>query len=155
MLKIIYTIFLGLLLAIFIGVGAATFYPAPQSPEPPLIYERPVENLTPQQEREEANFRQEQEKFQNQLSSYNRNISIITFVAAMLFLVISLALAPKVDVISDGLLLGGTLTLVYSLGRGLVSQDSTYRFLIISMGLAVALILGYIKFIKPSVAKKS
>ena len=45
-LKLVYTIFIGVLLAIFVGVGIAAFYPGPQYPEPPILlklYNLPTE----------------------------------------------------------------------------------------------------------------
>lgn len=149
MLKIIYTLFLGVLLAIFIGVGIATFYESPTAPEPPLTFGREFSELTAEQESAEAAFQQAQKDYDRQFSTYNRNTSLFAFGAAIIVLIISLSFAKKIDVISDGLLLGGVFTLLYSLGRGLAATDNAYRFLIVSLGMLVALSLGYLKFIKP------
>jgi hypothetical protein len=51
--------------------------------------------------------------------------------------------------IADGILLGGVFTTMYSIIRGLMSEDSQFRFLIVVIGLGIALALGYIKFIRP------
>ena len=65
-----------------------------------------------------------------------------------------LLLAEKLDAIADGLLIGGLFTLVYSIGWGFSAEDNTYRFLVVTVGLLVALGLGYAKFIAPSTQQK-
>lgn len=149
MLKIMYTLFLGILLAIFVGVGIDTFYPAPKAPESPLSYEVKYDRpLTEEERQAEAAFQNEQKSFMEKLSVYNRNVSIIALVFAVAFLVIGLSLAHRIDVISDGLLLSGVFTLLYSIGRGFAAEDTAYRFMVVSVGVVVALALGYLKFIK-------
>lgn len=156
MLKFIYTLFLGLLLALFVGVGVSVFYPAPKAPEYPRILESvsAPDGQTAEQKREQAAFDERQAVYQEQNSTYNRNVSVITLGFAVVFLALGLILASRIDVIADGLLLGGVFTLLYSIGRGFVSAQNTYRFLVITAGLVVAFVLGYLKFIKPAVKKK-
>lgn len=152
MLKLIYTVFVGILLALFVGVGVSVFYTAPKAPDYPKILEStPADNgrLTDEQKRQDAIYQQEIEAYGPRNSAYNRNVSIITLAAAVLMLVLGLAFAKKIDVIADGLLLGGVFTLLYSIGRGFASEQNTYRFIVVSAGLAIAIILGYLKFSKP------
>jgi hypothetical protein len=61
---------------------------------------------------------------------------------------VALTAATKLSVIADGLLLGGLFTLLYSLGLGLSTDDTSYRFIIITIGLAAALFIGYWKFLR-------
>lgn len=149
-LKLVYTFFLGLLLAIFIGVGISTFYTAPEPPEYPAelteVYkEFDEEQLSRQTEYDESLRTFEEE----QMAPYNRNVSIITLTAAILLMVLSMVLEnKKMKVIADGVMLGGLFTLFYSLGRGFASQDSRYNFLTVSVGLAVVLYLGYRRFVQ-------
>lgn len=76
----------------------------------------------------------------------------ITF--AVLMLVLSLILFKNITVIADGLLLGGVLTLAYSVARGFSTNDDIYRFLVVGAGLIIAMALGYIKFVLPQTQKK-
>jgi hypothetical protein len=150
MLKVVYAFFVGILLAFFVGVGVSTFYTEPTYPTAPSIYSRPVVDPNDADfKAQEADYNKAQEQYNKDISTYNRNVSIITLVWAVLFLSIGLILASRIHVISDGLLLGGVFTLIYSLFRGFISQENSYRFGIITVGLIVALVLGYIKFIKP------
>lgn len=154
-LRFTYTLFLGVLLATFIGVGIAAFYPGPKSPEYPPTLSYPV--TKPDDATTSATLRTEQEKFnqiqqayQVEFQLYNRNVSIIALVFSILILVISLTWFKKILLIADGLLLGSVLDLLYSIVRGFSTNDNLFRFLVVSVGLVIALVLGYVKFIAPA-----
>ncbi|MFA6088199.1 hypothetical protein [Mucilaginibacter sp.] len=150
-LKLVYTFFLGLLLAIFIGVGINTFYAPPEPPKYPVELNTTYgKEMSEKQIAMEKDYGQKMETFDNtKMEPYNRNVSIMTLSAAVLLLAVSLMLEKKkVEVISDGVMLGGLFTLLYSLGRGFASQDSKYSFISITVGLMVVLYLGYHRFVK-------
>jgi hypothetical protein len=67
---------------------------------------------------------------------------------AVLALALSLTFLSKVMILSDATMLGGVLTLMYSVIRGFATEDAKFRFAIVAIGLAVTIVLGYIKFIK-------
>ena len=159
-LKSIYTLFIGVLVALFIGLGIAAFYVQPKMPEYPasLKYSTPIGS--PQNASVSADFQQNQEKYDNQLKDfdnksqvYNRTVSVIALAAAILILILSLTLVKNLYLISDGLLLGGVFTLLYSIVRGFNSNDDKFRFVVVSIGLIVSLVLGYIKFIRTAEKK--
>lgn len=157
-IRLIYTFFLGLLLAIFIGVGTNTFYSSPPSPKMPdelkYSYNYNKEPTTEQMALQKT-FDQKMEQYnENQMKTYNRNISIITLIAAVLLLVISILFENKIKVIADGVMLGGLFTLLYSLGRSIASQDSKYSFIAITIGLVIVLYLGYHRFVSSHNQKK-
>lgn len=147
MIRYIYTFFVSLFLAVFIGTGVAVFYPSPKAPEPPSFYglEAPKE-LTDSERRAEEDFSAQQRAWEKEMKEYNRNVSMIVLACAVVILVIALTLSDKLGVIADGLLLGGIFTLLYGIIRGMDSDDAKYRFLVASVGLLVALVLGYFKF---------
>lgn len=153
-LKLIYTIFISVLIALFVGVGISAFYPAPKSPEYPtsLSFAKPD---APASSTESAKMRAEQEKFNKQSKAfqdkteiYNRNVSIISVITAVIILAGSLIVAQKILFMSDGLMLGGVFTLGYAIVRGFGSGDDKFRFIVVSIGLVLSLILGYVKFIR-------
>lgn len=151
MLKVVYAFFVGILLSIFVGIGISTFYPAPTPPESPAIYQRSdIKADDPEFKRQEAEFTAAQKQYNQDSSTYNRNVSIISLIAAVVFLSGGLLLASRIHILSDGLVLGGVFTLVYSLGRGFMTDENTYRFVVVTIGLLVVLALGYLKFIKPT-----
>ncbi len=157
-LKYVYTFFLALLLALFVGVGISVFYPAPEQPRYPEPLTRalpPGEDFSKEdrveieeQRKMETEFQKKREQFEKRSGVYNRNVSIISLAASILTVLLTLTIFKRVPVISDGLLLGGVFMLSYSIIRGFASNDDRLRFFVISVGLAMTLIVGYLKFIK-------
>ena len=157
LIKYVYIVFVGILLAAFVGVGIAAFYKGPKAPEYPVeLQYAQVEksgepaNATAEAKRIELQKQNDQafKDFQKLDEVYNRNVSIVALLAAVLMLFVSLTLVKQILVIADGLLLGGVLTLGYSVIRGFSSNDDMVRFLVVSASLAVALVLGYLKFVR-------
>lgn len=150
-IKFVYTIFLALLVALFVGLGISAFYPAPKEPMYPVELE--AEKPGCEETQELKNIREEynrsQRDFTEKFKPYSRNVSIISIIAAIIILVASLTLLSKIKMIADGILLGGVFTTIYSIIRGIMSEDTRFRFFVVTIGLLIALILGYIKFIKP------
>jgi hypothetical protein len=149
-IKFIYTIFLALLVALFIGLGISAFYPGPKEPIYPVKLQAEKTGCEDTQElkglREEYNLAEQ--NFTDNFKSYSRNVSMLSIIAAIIILIASLTLLAKIKMIADGILLGGVFTTIYSIIRGLMSEDTKFRFLIVTIGLLIALVLGYIKFIK-------
>lgn len=150
-IKYIYTIFLALLVALFVGLGIDAFYPGPKAPDYPtaLETEKPGCEDTAELKNIRQEYNQAQKDFEEKSKPYNRNVSIISLAAAIIILIASLTFLSKIKMIADGILLGGVFTTIYSIIRGLMSEDTKFRFLIVTIGLLIALVLGYIKFIQP------
>ena len=148
-IKFIYTLFLALLVALFVGLGIDAFYPGPQIPQYPVELEK-VESCceeTAEQGEIRIEFEQAQRNYQEEMKPYNRNVSIISLIAAIIILVVSLTLLNKIKMIADGILLGGVFTTMYSIIRGVMTGNSQFRFLIVTIGVIIAFVLGYVKFI--------
>lgn len=161
LIKYVYIVFLGLILATFVGVGISAFYKGPVYPETPptLKYARPypeADTSTPSAEyiKEQEAFDAESKKYQEASEQYNKYVSMIAIGFAIAMMVISLTLFKKILVIADGLLLGGVLTLAYSIVRGFGSDDDMFRFFVVGAGLITAMVLGYLKFVAPQTKKK-
>ncbi|MBA3757362.1 hypothetical protein H0X09_00625 [Candidatus Saccharibacteria bacterium] len=152
-LKVIYTFFLGFLIAIFVGVGISTFYEAPKAPEWQNGYSY-AEKPSTEEEAKQKQFNKEIEQHSKAMKPYSRNVSIITLAAAVLLLAVSLIFEKKIKIIADGIMLGGLFTLIYSIGKSFASEDSKYTFGVVTVGLAVALYLGYHRFIRPDKPRK-
>jgi hypothetical protein len=153
LVKYLYTIFIAILFALFVGVGISAFYTTPKSPEypAPLSYPQPPDKMTASNS---AIIQRDQEKYDrafkqytkdNQL--YQRNVSIIALVAAIIMVVLGLTIFAKLTIIPDSLLLGGMFTLIYSIVRGFASEDEKFRFIVIAASLLIVLFLAYKKFI--------
>lgn len=156
LLTFIYTLFLGVLLAIFIGVGVNTFYPTPEGPEYPTELQSYAKEPTEEQIAQQRAFDEQVRAHEESLQPYSRNVSIITLSAAVILLGLSMYLERrKIAVLADGVMLGGLFTLLYALGRGFASQDSKYTFVVITIALALVLYLGYHRFVRPHPAPKA
>lgn len=168
MLKVVYTFFTGLLLATFVGVGIAAFYPAPKAPEYPSALEgvdvclieteagnrscpkyEGMTEPTEEQKQLKRDYDAAVKQHGKDMQRYARNVSITSFVFALIFAAIGLVLESSLKLIADGLLLGGLFTLVYGIGWGFATEDNIYRFIVVTIGLIVVLALGYLKFVKP------
>lgn len=150
-LKLFYTLFLGLLVALFVGLGIDAFYEGPKAPDYPseLNLQKTDCGEYAELKATQEKFDQEQKSFMEKEKSYNRNVSMISLAFAIVIMIISLTFFSKIKMIADGILLGGVFTTAYSIIRGLMSENSKFRFLIVTVGLIIALVLGYIKFIRP------
>ena len=161
-LQTIFSFFLGLMVVAFVGIGVNTFYPSPAEK-----YVQPRRELTRNQEGlsrkadpgdltavEQArrdSLADERSKLmereQAEVKDWARVTSIILVLCATLVLVVSLVLSERLRVISNGLLLGGLFTMIYGAGWVIFSGNSVARFWVILFALAVAIGLGYMKFV--------
>lgn len=157
-IRILYSIFIGILFAALVGVGIDAFYPGPTMPEYPEVVRPVVQPGSDEQkemedaeiQRRETEYQKQWEAYQEQNKIYNRNVSMIAMGFAILALIISLWLLKHIDLISDGLLFGGLITLIYSIIRGFAAESSQYRFMVVAVSFIVAIVVGYLKFIKPA-----
>jgi hypothetical protein len=155
MLKFVYSMFLGLLVVVFVGMGIASFYPSPKMPDYPktLQHVDPSKDYTAEQHKQDDAYQQSYKSYSLASASYNRDVSMIVLGAAVLLLVAGLALHTRISALADGLLLGGTFTLIYSIGRSFNTDDPKYSFMVVSVGLVVTMVVGYLKFVRPQAAQ--
>lgn len=145
LLQALYTVFLGVLIAIFIGVGVSTFYEAPKPPKYESSVATKYEGNMPDEETI-LKDQQENERYTEERKEYARNVSIILMSAAVVLVVGSIMVENKGSFFSDGIMLGGLITLVHSIIRGGESEDSKFLFVATTIGLLVVLYLGYHRF---------
>lgn len=148
LLRLVYTLFLGLVLAVFDGMGIATFYESPKQPEYPIFSDAQLSQVktSPEVNAAQIKYEQQYRQYEKVAQAYHRNVSIIAMIAAVVLLVISFWLERKNSVVTNGVMLGGVFTLIYGIGRGIASTDTKYTFIAVSVSLAVILYLGYHRF---------
>jgi hypothetical protein len=165
-LRTIFSFFLGLMLAAFVGVGVYNFYSPPEQFDTQIRdlarREQAIRNSRPPNELEASDRDQIQEinRQRNDLMDaaekarkpWARSTSIILMVFATLTMAVSLVRAGQLPVISNGLLLGGVFTMLYSVGWIVASDTSITRFLVMTAGLLTTLGLGYLQFVRRSAA---
>ncbi len=75
------------------------------------------------------------------MKDYHRNVFLISYPCALLFIVLGLVLRPRLDVIRPGLILGGMGTIVYAIAQSNLAEE--FRFAGVFVGLIVLIIVGY------------
>ncbi|PIQ60923.1 MAG: hypothetical protein COV99_09965 [Bacteroidetes bacterium CG12_big_fil_rev_8_21_14_0_65_60_17] len=159
-LQVIFSIFLGLMLAVFLGVGVYTFYPPPDTdaayaPDEYPVMESPSRDTTASpdmpvakgSEEVDANAAlREGEERARVRDTWRQRTSIILIILATLSMVVSLIRSHKLPVISSGLLLGGVFTMVYGVGWTVSTGLSTGRFVVVTAAFVVTLVLGWLRF---------
>jgi hypothetical protein len=161
-LRTIFSIFLGLMLTVFFGIGVYTFHP------PPTEFEDQIKELNSQEQviktTKKASELTVSDRDQLETIALKRrdliveaeearkpwclSTSIILIIFSTLTLVISLARAVQFQVVSNGLLLGGVFTMLYGVGWIAFTGTSITRFLVMTAALMVTLVLGYIRFVR-------
>jgi len=163
-LRTIFSFFLGLMLAAFVGVGVYNFHSPPEQFDSQIRdltrREQTIRDSRPLNELEASDRDQIREinRQRNDLTDaaekarkpWVRSTSIILMVFATLTMAVSLVRAGQLPVISNGLLLGGVFTMLYGVGWIVVSETSITRFLVMTAGLLTTLGLGYLRFVRRS-----
>jgi hypothetical protein len=160
-LQTIFSFFLGLMVVALVGVGVNTFYPSPTTgfdKQMQALYQKqneigmkaiePSATVNAEQAQVQAQINDLQNKSQIVQEPWMVNTSIILVIFATLVMGVSLIRSDQLRVLSNGLLLGGLFTMVYGSGWVIASGSSIARFLVILFALAVALALGYLKFVR-------
>ena len=152
MIKFIYKLFIGVLLATTIGMGIATFYPDPKAPEYPTEkypYSQAEKTPSPADIQEQQAYDSKYKAFEVKRQQHSRNTALVAIALSLVILAISMTVLAKIDIFADGLLLGGIFTLLYGIIRSFGSGDQKFIFAATLIGLVAALVLGYLNFVKP------
>lgn len=164
-LQTIFSFFLGLMVAAFVGVGVNTFYPSPAT-----VYQQQMQEINRRQEdisrrgdlkgtglsatdqaelnKVVAEQRALQDKIDSMMKTWMRNTSIIIILFATAVMALSLIRSEELKVLSNGLLLGGLFTMLYGIGWVIASGESVARFAVMVFALAVTVALGWLRFVR-------
>lgn len=151
MVKIIYAVLLGVILAFFIGLGIEAFYPTEKYPETPAIMQYSKSdgtNRSAEEVKAQQDYDQITKDYQTRNSKHARNVSMAAIVGSIIYMTLSLWIFNKKEVFANGFLIGSLFTLIYGIMLGFESDDNKFVFVIVSIGLAAALVLGYFKFLR-------
>ena len=148
-MRTVYTIFLGTLLALFVGLGISTVHPGPQEPEPSPAAVLAVQTVEPTEEQLQARvaYERDRDAWEDAAMAHSRDVGLVALVSSVLLLVLGLLIERRRPVLAQGAVLGGLLTLVHSVVRSLVAQDTLATFAVVTVALAVVLFLGYRRFV--------
>lgn len=161
-LRTIFSFFLGLMLAAFVGVGVYTFHPPPEPHEAEIRElsreegairsSRAADQLTDEDRARLQEIGREREELREAAAEarmpWGRTTSIVLIGLATLAMAVSLVRAEQLQVISNGLLLGGVFIMLYGVGWIIATDPSVTRFIVITAALAITLALGYARFVR-------
>lgn len=158
-LQAIFAVFLGIIIAVVVGVGVSTFHSNPADDT-----RQQLETLYQQQEQGKfpdatvtAEDRAVQEQImaleavaQEQEQDWAASTSLIVIVIAtgLLAGAVGLARMPQAWVFSTGLLLGGIFTMLYGVVLSFMGAQSVARFAILVTALIITCGLGYLRFVR-------
>ncbi len=164
-LQVIFSIFLGLMLAVFLGTGVYSFYPPPEAEagysreEPPQREARMPGGAVVEDSTHGDVERFDQSGLETKLApdydgvehtrlrdAWRQRTSIFLIILATLTMVVSLIRPDQLPVMSSGLLLGGVFTMVYGVGWTVSTGLSTGRFAVVTVAFVITLVLGWLRF---------
>ncbi|GGG65504.1 hypothetical protein GCM10011374_31720 [Kocuria dechangensis] len=148
-MRTVYMFFLGVLLALFVGLGIDTVHPAPPEPQMPPGVAMAQENraLTPSEKQEMDAYQREWDRWEDDQQDYSGDVGLVALVGSVLLLGASLAVERRSRVLAGGVLLGGLFTLLYSIVRSLISQETVATFSVVTVALFLVLALGWRRFV--------
>jgi hypothetical protein len=161
-LPTIFSFFLGLMLVAFVGIGVNTFHPPPERyAEEQRAIQREMESLgirrpeaeqTPAERATLDSLRAERDRVSDAAreaqEAWQRSTSIVLITIATLIMAVSLVRAEQLQVLSNGLLLGGVFTMLYGIGWLIATGASPVRFAVMSVAFAITLALGWLRFVR-------
>ena len=137
-LKIIFTLFIGVMVALFVGLGIEAFYPTPAYPD--IMWE---ENMTAKQE---AAMQAAQTAYDEAVRMRYQIVSIVVTAVAVLIMVGSMFLEKRNLTLTNGLLLGGLFSLIYGSTVGFSAGSAMVTFITVGVGLAAVIVVGVRRF---------
>lgn len=148
-MRTVYTFFLGVLLALFVGLGIDTVRPAPPEPQMPPGVALAQENraLTPAEQQEMDAYQREWDRWEDEQQDHSGDVGLVALVGSVVLLGASLVVERRSRVLAGGVLLGGLFTLLYSIVRSLISQETVATFSVVTVALLLVLALGWRRFV--------
>lgn len=154
LIEFLYSVFIGIAVALFVGFGVWAFQPGPQMPEHPETRFSPSGELTEDDKTKQSEYQQAFEKYDQETKAYSRRVSIIVLVPAILFFLAGLRLMKNNSVVSEGLAVGGVFTSVYALIRAGHSEHRIIVFSVATVLLVMVILLAQTKF-RPGTPKSA
>lgn len=137
-LKIIFTLFIGVMVALFVGFGIEAFYPSPVYPD--AMWK---ENMT---DAESAAIQAAEGAYQEAVRVHNQIVSIVVTAVAVVIMVVSMFLEKRNRTLTNGLLLGGLFSLVYGSTVGFSAGSAMVTFITVGVGLIAVIVVGIRRF---------
>lgn len=158
-INFIYTILIGIAVAVFVGLGIWAFYSGPKSPAYP---DYPITNFSsaPTEAQDKAyqaqqdKYNQEVKQYDKVQKSYSKKVAWMVLPIGIIFYAAGLWLMKRSDVVGEGLALGGIFTSIYAAIRAGMADIKQLVFASVSVLLVMLILLALhrIRVQKPKVS---
>lgn len=142
----LYSLLLGIFLTFFVGIGINTFYTQPVYHEPPSCMVPVGKEAEPVPMQQQC--QKEIEANQQKTNTYSQNVSLMALVAAVIYVAIGFLVFRSTQLFSSGFLFGSIFTLLYSLARGLNSNNHIFAFIVVVVSIILVMAIGYLRFVR-------
>lgn len=145
-INFIYTVVIGIAVAVFVGLGIWTFYSGPKSPAfpdyPQYGMTAPTEAQTQEFQAKQDKYTQDYKQFQKFEKPYSKKVAGIALAAGVIFYVAGLWAMKRNEVVGEGLALGGAFTVVYAAIRAGTAEFKQLVFASVTIILAMLILLA-------------
>lgn len=156
-IRLLYALLIAVAVGLFVGISINSVYPGPKMPEyPNSNYSNPSEAEQAKFQKQQQDFDKQYKDFRSKEKNYQRNVSIVAVVAAVVIVVLGLWYMRRNEIIGEGLALGGIGVGLYAVITAMVAEHRIMRFIAVTTLLASALLVVHRRFIEnPSVKKRA
>lgn len=152
-IRLLYAVLIAAAVVAFVATGMYSLYSPPKGPEFPMYTNTSYSETDSQKQFED--FGKRQEAFKPIQQAHYRKVSIAALVLAVLIVGGGLVLLKRMEVIGEGVALGGIGTSVYGAITAGIAQQKILLFLAMVVLLSGTLLLTHRKFMAvPVPAKK-
>lgn len=147
--RLLYSLLIAVAVVAFVGVAIFSFYQPPKMPSYPTI---DYLASTATQDSQRQNYSTASKKYDANNKSYERNVAIALLPLAVVVMASGIYFSRKLDVIGEGLALGGVAISIYAIIAASIANARILRFLAVTLLLINAILIARARF-KPTKAK--
>ncbi len=147
--RLLYSLLIAVASVAFVGVAIFSFYQPPKMPSYPNI---DYSASTTAQDSQRQDYYTTSKQYDTHNKSYERNVAIALLPLAVVVMVAGIYFSRKLDVIGEGLALGGVAISVYAIIAASIANARILRFLAVTLLLINALLITRARF-KPTKTK--
>ena len=145
-INFIYTVLIGVAVAVFVGLGIWTFYSGPKSPTYPDYSQSyiaaPTEAQNQEYQAKQDKYNQEFKQFEKFEKPYSKKVAGIALATGVIFYVAGLWTMKRNEVVGEGLALGGTFTSIYAAVKAATGEFKQLVFASVTIILAMLILLA-------------
>ena len=148
-IRFLYSIIVAVAVAVFVGVAIVTFYTPPQGPDYNSYYSSSVSSQE-QVNNNQTAYSKASSAYRSKEKIYQQHVTYVLLPVATAIFCAGLYFIKRVEVIGEGLALGGILLFIYSILTASIADVKDARFLAVTLFLVSSLLLAQRRFLATS-----